>query len=49
MCIRDRLDPDEVGAAGVDALLTDLTFSAAGDLVLLLDQGTVAPLSLIHI
>ena len=39
------LDPDEVGAAGVDALLTDLTFSAAGDLVLLLDQGTVAPFS----
>ncbi len=39
------LDPDEVGAAGVDALLTDLTFSAAGDLVLLLDQGTVAPVS----
>ena len=39
------LDPDEFGAAEVDALLTDLTFSAAGDLVLLLDQGTVAPFS----
>lgn len=26
-------------------MLTDLTFSAAGDLVLLLDQGTVAPFS----
>jgi len=39
------LEPDGTAAAGADEVLTDLTLTPAGDLVLLLDQGSVAPFS----
>jgi peptidoglycan/xylan/chitin deacetylase (PgdA/CDA1 family) len=39
------LEPDGTASAGMDDVLTDLTLTPAGDLVLLLDQGSVAPFS----